>query len=139
MSTSNIGRLMSSFWKSLISESAGLQMLNVEDRLVHRTLSVESSSLAMYPCDLDRFRRLGNRKNVLRFPSGRPDSPDMAGGDTLSSSGCIRLLPIVLIAILIAALIERLLADPTRKRCLSIEPALLVLLRCNWNSSSLSS
>ena len=90
-------------------DSAGLAMLSVDERLGQSMLSNESPSLAMYPCDFDRFRILGNRKNILPLPPLPPFSfahASIAGGEMSNWNGCIRLPSIVLMAKVIAALID---------------------------------
>ena len=45
----------------------------------------------MYPCDFDRFRILGNRKNILRLPPSPPfpfAHALIAGGEMFNSNGC---------------------------------------------------
>ena len=81
VSSSKIGRLINSRWNSLISDdSAGLAMLSFDERLQQSMLSDESPSFAMYPCDFDRFRILGNRKNI---------HPALAAVAAISVCACI--------------------------------------------------
>src|SRR6218665_411897 len=102
-------------------------------------LSVESPILVIYPCDFERFCRLGNWKRIRRLLSEAHASPEATGGEIFKSIGCRRLSPMLFIARVIAELIDLRFAEPRCNKCLSIDPARLVLLRRKRNSSSSSS